>query len=173
MSFDWKSAVAAVAPTLGTAFGGPLGGLAMAALSKKLLGKGDGTEAEIAAAVQAGGPEVLTKLRELDQAFAVKMRELDINLEKLHQDDRASARQANVSGGIQGRVFILVLVIFIVVLGIEGAVLFVGIPPTVDGQVAGRVLGTLDACLLAALYYIFGSSAGSQSKDAVISRVVR
>ena len=167
---DWKAIIGAVAPALGTALGGPLGGMALAAISDALLGKPNGSEAEIVTALKAGGPEVLLKLKEADQAFAVRMRELDIDVERLHQQDRGSARQANVSGGVQGRVFVLVCLIFVGVLGVEGAVLFRGLPEQVDGQIAGRILGTLDAVLLAALYYVFGSSAGSSEKTALLAR---
>jgi hypothetical protein len=36
---DWKKIVGAVAPTLATALGGPLAGMAAAAVSDALLGK--------------------------------------------------------------------------------------------------------------------------------------
>jgi hypothetical protein len=167
---DWKSIVGAVAPALGTALGGPLAGLAVSAISDALLGKPNGSEAEIAIALKAGGPDALLKLKEADQRFAVRMRELDIDLDRLHQQDRSSARQSNVAGGIQGHVFWLVVLIFACVLGVEGAVLFHGVPTEVDGQIVGRILGTLDAVLMAALFYVFGSSAGSSEKTALLAR---
>lgn len=167
---DWKKIVGAVAPTLATALGGPLAGMAAAAVSDALIGKPNGSEAEIVTALQAGGGEALAKLRAADQAFAVRMRELDIDVHRLHQADRASARDANVRGGIQGRVFALVLVIFVAVIGIEAAVLFLGVPDGIDGQMVGRILGTLDAALLAALYYVFGSSAGSAAKTDLLGQ---
>lgn len=89
---DWKKIAAAVAPTLATALGGPLAGVAVSAISDKLLGKPDGTEAEVAAAITAGGSDALARLREAEQAFTVRMRELDIDIEKLHQADRDGAR---------------------------------------------------------------------------------
>lgn len=168
---DWKAIVGTVAPTLATALGGPLAGMAAAAVSDALLGKPNGSEGEIVAALKAGGPDALLKLKQADQAFAVQMRELDIKVEALHQSDRDSARRANVQGGIQTKVFWLVLVIFVSVLGIEAAVLFYGVPATVDGQIVGRILGTLDAVLMAALFYVFGSSAGSAAKTELLRKV--
>ena len=44
-----------VAPVLGTAVGGPLGGMVVGKLSEALLGKSDGTEEEVAAAIQKIG----------------------------------------------------------------------------------------------------------------------
>jgi hypothetical protein len=167
---DWREIVGAVAPTLAKALGGPLAGVAVAALSDKLLGRPDGAAEDVGAAILAGGPDALLAIKQADQSFAVRMRELDIDLERLHQTDRGSARAANVAGGIQGRVFALVLLIFVSVLSVEAAVLFVGVPPDVDGQVIGRILGTLDAVLMAALFYVFGSSAGSAQKTALLGK---
>ena len=45
--------VKTVAPTIATAMGGPLAGMAVRTLSETLLGKPDGTEAELAAAAAA------------------------------------------------------------------------------------------------------------------------
>ena len=167
---DWRAIVGTVAPGLATALGGPLAGMAAAAISDALLGKPNGSEGEIVTALQAGGPDALLKLKQANQAFALEMRRLEISVEQLHQTDRNSARQANVQGGIQGRVFVLVLVIFASVLGIEAAVLFYGVPPSVDGQIVGRILGTLDAVLMAALFYVFGSSAGSAAKTELLGK---
>lgn len=162
---DWKDIVGAVAPMLATALGGPLAGIAVKELSGHLLGRPDGTQDDIATAISAGGPEVLAKIKAADQQFAVRMRELDIDLEKIAQADRASARAANVDGGTQKHVFWLTVVIFLTVIGVEAAVLLKGVPIGADGQMVGRILGTLDAALLAALYYTYGSSAGSARKD--------
>ena len=167
---DWKAALATVAPALATALGGPLAGVAAAAISDALIGKPSASEGEIAIALTAGGPDALLKLKQADQAFAQRMRELDIDVYKIDQTDRANARESNVKAGIQGYVFVLVLLIFATVLGLEGSVLFLGVPNTVDGQIVGRILGTLDAVLLAALYYVFGSSAGSARKDELMAK---
>jgi len=61
---EWRKIVGAVAPTLATALGGPLAGMAVSAVSDALLGKPNGSEGEIAAALQAGGGEALARLRE-------------------------------------------------------------------------------------------------------------
>jgi hypothetical protein len=165
MSFDWKKTLATVAPGLATALGGPLAGVATKALSDALLGKPDGTADELAQAMTAGGTDALLKLKEAENQFQVRMKELAIDLDRVHQADRASARTANVEGGTQKRVFWLTCLIFVVVIGVEAAVLFLGVPHGTDQQMVGRILGTLDAALLAALYYTYGSSAGSARKD--------
>ena len=46
-----KSIIQTVAPTIGTAVGGPLGGMAVKAISEALLGKPDGTPDEVSKAI--------------------------------------------------------------------------------------------------------------------------
>lgn len=165
MSFDWKATLAAVAPSLAMALGGPLAGAATKALSVALLGKPDAAEDEVAQAIASGGTEALMALKEAENSFKLEMKRLDVDLTKIHQADRASARDASVAGGTQKHVFWLTVVIFLVVIGVEASVLFLGVPVGTDQQMVGRILGTLDAALLAALYYTYGSSAGSARKD--------
>lgn len=95
----WRKILRATAPVVGTAIGGPLGGAAASVVSEKLLGKPDGTETEIAQAIGNGGPEVLAKLKEAELAFTTRMRELDIDVEKIHQADRAAAREREAKTG--------------------------------------------------------------------------
>ena len=58
MTFDWKKTIGAIAPTIGTALGGPLGGLAGAALAS-VLGVENDPE-QIGAAVANATPEQLS-----------------------------------------------------------------------------------------------------------------
>ena len=62
----WKEIIGTVAPTLATALGGPLAGVATQAISAALLGKADGSEDEIAAAFSVGGADALQKARDAD-----------------------------------------------------------------------------------------------------------
>lgn len=92
MSFEWKKAVGMVAPLLGTALGGPLGGVALSAVSQVLTGKTGSTETEIANAMQSAQPEQLVALQTAEQEFKIKMRELGINEQALSYKDKADAR---------------------------------------------------------------------------------
>ena len=173
MKFDWKAVVASVAPTIATALGGPLAGVAVSALSKNLLGKDNASEAEIAAVIQNGGPEVLVKLRELDQHFAVKMKELDIDLEKLHQLDRASARDREVKTGDRWTprvlagviVFGFLMTVYMVLSGyVEG------LKDPVAAGLIGTLIGYVSAKADQVVSYYFGSSAGSKEKNEMLAR---
>lgn len=59
--------------------------------------------------------------------------------------------------------------IVIMALGLEAYGLFHGFSPTVDDLVLGRILGTFDAAMLGVMNYWFGSTKGSQEKDATIA----
>jgi len=171
-SFDWKPIVATVAPTLATALGGPLAGVAVAALSEALLGRKDGTETEIAGAIQAGGADALVKIREAGNAFAIRMRELEIDVERIHQTDRASAREREAKTG--DRVTPRVLA-FVVVAGFLATVFAVlsgrvtGIADPVAAGLIGTLIGYVSAKCDQVVSYYFGSSSGSQEKTSILA----
>ena len=81
-NFDWKPLVKAVAPTIGTALGGPFGVVATTALSSALLGKPNGSESEISTALKSPSIEQLSDLAKADKEFALKLKELDVDLSK-------------------------------------------------------------------------------------------
>ena len=85
-----KSVVGAVAPTIGTALGGPMGGMAANLVSQALGCKNNPKDIE--QAVQNATPEQLAELKKLDNEFEVKMKELDVDLYKLETADIQNAR---------------------------------------------------------------------------------
>jgi hypothetical protein len=95
----WKDIVGAVAPVLGTALGGPMGGMAARVVSQALLGKESASERELEQALMGASPEQLMQLKQAEIEFEQRMRELDIDLEKLHQQDRDSARRRETEVG--------------------------------------------------------------------------
>ncbi len=90
---DWKAIVKGISPILGTALGGPAGGAALAAISNAVLGKRDGTEAEVAAAVAGGNPDTYLQLRRAEHDFLVKMKEQDVKLEEIYSGDVVQVNQ--------------------------------------------------------------------------------
>lgn len=92
---DFASIVKTVAPWIGTALGGPLGGLAVEAAANA-LGLSDKTVEAVKTAIGGATPEQLLALKQADQAFSVQMQALDFkqvsDLEALATGDRASAR---------------------------------------------------------------------------------
>jgi hypothetical protein len=166
---DWKSIVGAVAPTIAAALGGPLAGVAVSALSSQLLGKKDGTPDEIGAAVLAGGPDALLAIKQSEQAFASRMKELDIDIERLHQTDRSSAREREAKTGdtLTPR-----LLAGLVTLGFFGALawLLVYGKPETGGDALLVMLGALGGAWASVISYYFGSSAGSAAKTQLLGK---
>lgn len=164
MDFDWKSLVGTIAPTIATALGGPMAGMAVKALSGVLLGKESGSEKEIAAALQGASPETLLNLKEADLAFEARMAELGVDLEKIAADDRNSARDREKSVGGNANA-ILASVVIAGFFGSVAAVLFgnVGADPA-TATLVGSVIGYASAKADQVVSYYFGSSAGSARK---------
>lgn len=166
---DWKRLVATVAPALATALGGPLAGVATQALSAALLGNSDGSTEEVATAVLTGGADGLLKIREADHAFAARMAELEIDLERVHQTDRASARDRESKTGDRTP-SVLAAVITLGFFGILWMMMTTGMPET--GRDALLVmLGALGGAWTSVVAYFFGSSSGSARKTGAMERM--
>ena len=171
MSDKWKKILGAVAPTLATAYGGPLVGAAVSALSRAVLNKDDGTEEEIAQAVASGNPEILLKLKEADTAFKVRMEELGVDLVALHAKDRDSARQREIA--IRDNTpKILASVVVVGFFGVLAYMFKYGVPKEGDEALL-ILLGALGAGFGMVLSYYFGSSSGSVQKNAIMERLTK
>jgi hypothetical protein len=138
-------------------------------VSEKLLGKPDGTETEIAQAIGNGGHEVLAKLKEAELAFTTRMRELDIDVEKIHQADRAAAREREAKTGDTFTPRALALFVTSGFFGVLGYLLIEGKPET-GGDALLVMLGALGGAWASIISYYFGSSAGSADKTALLSK---
>ena len=71
-----KNIVGAVAPTLGSAMGGPLGNMAMGKIAEVLGVSND--QKSIQQAMQSATPEQMLELKKAEQEFEVQMKELDV-----------------------------------------------------------------------------------------------
>jgi hypothetical protein len=87
-----KGIVGAVAPNLGTALGGPLGGAAMTMLSQA-LGCDNNERALQTCHVQSATPEQLAEIKKAELDFEARMKELDVDIFAL-RDTRHTRRSA-------------------------------------------------------------------------------
>lgn len=162
---SWKSIVRTVAPTLGTALGGPAGGMAVKFLADQLLGNPDATEQEVAQFVHAASPDQMLSLKSLDNDFAIQMKKLDIDVFALEVQDRENARELfKVNIWPQ----ILLSALFISgYFGIMGVLIYfhnIDINDRIFG-ILNTVIGVLTAAIPMILQFWFGSSQGSKEKD--------
>ena len=161
--------LAQVAPTVATALGGPLAGLAVKTLSEAMFGHQDASESDVSAALMNATPEQLQKLKEIDATFKLKMKELDIDLERISAGDRDSARnmQINTNDWIPRVLAILITVGFF---GILVWMLIKGMPPT-GPEALLMMLGALGTAWTGVVNFYYGSSAGSKAKtDALTAK---
>lgn len=156
--------VRTVAPSIASAVGGPLAGMATKAISEALLGKPDGTEQELLQAVDRATPDQLLALKKAEQTFAVQMRELDIDLERIAVADRDSARNREV----KTRDWTPKVLAALITIGYFGALFYMlrnGLPQHGGSEAMLVMLGTLGTAWGGVVAYYFGSSAGSRAKD--------
>jgi len=166
--FNWRALIGTVAPTLGAALGGPLGGMAGAVIAKVVLGKERATETELAAAMANATPEQLLALKQADLDFAIRMKELDIDVFRLETADVQSARamfsvnywpQMTLSALFVGGYFVILYAY------ITGHVTIAA-----DMKDTATVLiGIMSASVTAIMGFWFGSSFGSREKTAALA----
>lgn len=151
-----KNLVGAIAPTIGTALGGPLGGAAMQTISAVL-----GVEPEpkkIAAAMSQATPEQLAEIKKAELDFEARMKELDVDVFRLETQDIQHAREVH-KGDWTPQVIALACVLFFG--GYIFSVTFM--PPEANSEaVINLVLGYLGGVVSAIVSFYFGAS---QNKD--------
>lgn len=160
---NWKDLVKSVAPVLGTALGGPFGGMAAKFIGGKLLGDEDAGEEAIEQLVANANPDMLFKLKQLDKDFELELERIGLKKEQLIVEDRKDARKLfSVNKWPQivlSAVFILGYFILVYAL-VTGK--FV-IDPSQTALVA-TLIGVLTAGVSNIMQFWFGSSSGSKDK---------
>jgi hypothetical protein len=166
--FNWRALVGTVAPTLGAALGGPLGGVAGSLAAKAVLGKEKATDAEMTAALASATPEQIAALRKADQDFAVRMKELDVDVFKLETADVQSARQIYaINYWPQITITTLYITGYFVMTWcfITGRVSI----PGEHKDMVTMLIGMLTTAIPSILGFWFGSSFGSREKTAALA----
>jgi hypothetical protein len=170
---SWKEIVRSVAPTLGTALGGPMAGAATKFIADKMLGKADASTEEIQEAILGASPEQLTKLKEIDNQFKLDMKHLEIDVYELEYKDRDSARKL-----FAVNIWPQIILSAIFVIGYFGVLYFLlhkDIVPTsmINNPVFTTILGVLTAAIPQILSFWFGSSLGSKEKTSGMNQAAK
>ena len=168
---DFAKIIATVAPWIGTALGGPLGGMAAEAAANALGLTSKTTEA-IKTALGGATPEQLLALKQADQEFAVKMQALGFkqitDLEMLAAGDRKDARAmqvskpSNVPAALSG---LVTAGYFGILLGIMRGWLSIN-----DSQALLLMLGSLTTAWGAVMAYWFGTTRDSGRKTELLAQ---
>ena len=157
-----------LAPTIATAIGGPVAGMAVKALAGALGLSQDASSDDVQTALMNATPEQLAAVKKIDADFKVQMKELDIDLERIAAGDRDSARnmQMQTNDWIPRAMAIMVTFGFF---GILTWLLTKGVPPT-GSETLIYMLGALGTAWTGIVQFYFGSSAGSKAKtDAMVA----
>tara|TARA_A100001515_G_C4511707_1_gene190331 strand:- start:23 stop:499 length:477 start_codon:yes stop_codon:yes gene_type:complete len=147
-----KGVIGAVAPTLGTALAGPLGGTAAQAISAVLGCKNDAKS--ISTAMQTATPEQLLAIKEAELEFEAKMAQMDVDIFALETADVQDARKAH-KGDWTPRIFGLFSLC-----GFLGYIFLVTIqPPDANSDtIVSLVLGYLGGLVSGISSFYFGAS---------------
>ena len=151
-----------IAPTIATALGGPLGGLAYEAVSKvlgisqddakKMLDDGKLSSDQIASVQQA------------EIALKAKAQELGLDFEQLAVADRTSARNMQSST----HSFIPPMLAIGITIGFFGILYALMTDKVTKSDELMIMLGSLSTAWTGVIAFYFGSSAGSQKKDELL-----
>ena len=161
---SWKDTLAAIAPTLATALGGPLAGAATKFLASELLGDENASIESIEAAVIGASPEALANLKQLDADFKLGMKKLDVDIFKIEATDKGDARKNNSDSNMPA-ILSVSLPLFIV--GIVCA-LFLTEPPTGAREVLFMLLGVVIKEWSNSMHYWYGTTRSSSDKNKLI-----
>jgi hypothetical protein len=147
-----KKLVTTVAPALGSALGSPLGGAAIGMIAEK-LGVPNNKQA-VEKAIRQATPDEMLKLKEADNEFEIKMKELDVDVFRLETEDIQDARK-NFSNDWTSK-----LLGFITLGGFMGYIFLVTLQPPEQNSEAliNLVLGYLGGLASAVISFYFGAS---------------
>lgn len=162
--------VAAIAPWIGTALGGPLGGMAVEAAANA-LGLSEKTETALKTALSGATPEQMLALKKADQEFAVRMQELGFtqlkDMEALAVADRDSARKMQMST----QSIVPAILTWVIVSGFTTvlAMLFLRAVPQENRDIIVYMVGQLSGFTGAVVAFWFGTTRESSKKTEMLA----
>jgi hypothetical protein len=156
---DWLKQIA---PTIATALGGPLAGLAVDAVSKAIgVDPKDVTKTISEGKLTA---DQIVQIKTAELAMAARAQEMGLDFEKIAVDDRKSARQmqSTTQSWIPG------LMAISVTIGFFGILVGLMTEHFKTSDALMLMLGSLGTAWTGIIAFYFGSSAGSQKKDELL-----
>jgi hypothetical protein len=159
---DWLKQIA---PTIASAMGGPLVGMAVAAISKAT--GVDPTEVSDLIGNNKLSAEQIAQVKIAEIELQKQAQELGLNFEKLEVEDRKSAREMQATT----RSLMPPVLAGTVTVGFFGimVMMFIGKVDSANPAIL-MMLGSLGTAWTGIIAYYFGSSAGSQAKTDLLSK---
>ena len=153
---DWLKTIA---PTIATALGGPLAGLAIEAVSKAIGIDPKDVQSTISEGKLSADQIMLLKQAEV--AMAARAQEMGLDFAKLNVEDRKSAREMQA----ETRSYIPAVLAITVTIGFFGILVGMMTETFKTSDALMLMLGSLGTAWTGIIAFYFGSSAGSQAKD--------
>jgi hypothetical protein len=153
---DWLKTIA---PTIATALGGPLAGLAIEAVSKAIGIDPKDVQSTISEGKLSADQIMLLKQAEIQ--MAARAQEMGLDFAKLSNDDRKSAREMQA----ETRSYIPAVLAVAVTIGFFGILIGMMTETFKASDALMLMLGSLGTAWTGIIAFYFGSSAGSQAKD--------
>jgi hypothetical protein len=156
---DWLTQIA---PTIATALGGPLAGMAVSAVSKAI-----GCTPEEVQNVISNNKLDATQVAALQQAeleLKKQAQEMNLDFAKLANDDRKSARDMQATT----RSIIPPVLALVVTVGFFGILIGLMTKTFATSDALMMMLGSLGTAWTGIISFFFGSSASSQAKDQLL-----
>jgi hypothetical protein len=162
---DWLKQIA---PTIATALGGPLAGMAVSAISKA-IGVDENKVQDLISDNKLTAEQVAQiKIAEIE--LAKQAQELGLNFEKLAVEDRKSAREMQATT----RSMMPPILACAVTIGFFSIVVMMFFNQVDSNNPAIlMMLGSLGTAWTGIIAYYFGSSAGSQAKTDLLSKATK
>jgi len=162
MADSWIDTVEKLAPTVASALGSPVAGMAVGALESALGMSGD----EVQKTIETGKltSDQVAAIQQAELAIKAKAQEMNLDFAKLQYEDAASARdmQKTVKSWVPPFLALAVTAGFFGIL----VGLMVGL--TKQNPEIDIMLGSLGSAWVGIISFYFGSSAGSQAKDQLL-----
>ena len=164
---DWKSLLKSVAPVLGAAFGGPIGGAAASFIASK-LGIESKTIEAVTDVLNSGKltPEQISQLKLAELEFQKFLETNKIKLDEISAADRDSAREAFKIT----RSAVPAVLTYLITCGFFGVLTAMFYWPDVkDSPPLMIMLGSLGTAWTGACAFWFGTTSSSRDKTAMLA----
>ena len=154
-----------IAPTVATALGGPLAGMAVSAVAKAIGCEPDEVQGIISSNKLTAEQVASIQLAELE--LKKQAQSMGLDFAKLTVEDRKSARDMQIA---TKSMLVPSLAILIVSAFIGVVIATLGGFAVVDSVLAGTLIGYLSAKAEQVVNFYFGSSAGSKEKTDLLAK---
>ena len=151
-----------IAPTIATAIAGPFGTMAYGLIANAMGITADDAQKTIEAGKLTA--DQIASVQQAEIALKAKAQELNLDFEKLANDDRKSARDMQSAT----KSILPAILAIVVTLGFFGILVGMMTKTFVTSDALLLMLGSLGTAWTGIIAYYFGSSAGSESKNALL-----